>query len=318
MEQPPGFVAQGEICKLKKSLYRLKQSPRACVLLIVYVDDIVITGDDATGIDALKSFLKEKFHTKDLGVLKYFLGIEVIRSKRGIFLSQRKYVLDLLEESGLLGSKPCETPMDQGVKLIPSEGEPLEDPERYRRLVGKLNYLTITRSDITFPVSVVSQFMANPTKFHWEAAVRVVKYLKSAPGRGILYANHGHMSVEAFSDADWVGSLSDRKSTTGYCVFLGGNLVSWKSKKLSVVSRSSAESEYRPMTHVACEVMWLCNVLGEIGVKVNKLIPLWCNNKAAIHISSNPVFHECTKHIEVDCHFVREKVQQGLLSTVHV
>ncbi|XP_019166979.1 PREDICTED: uncharacterized protein LOC109162750 [Ipomoea nil] len=203
-----------------------KHSNRGSVLLIVYVDDIVITGGDATGIDALKSFLKKKFHTKDLGVLKYFLGIEVVRSKKGIFLSQRKYVLDLLEESVLLGSKPCETPMDQSVKLVVGEGEPLEDPERYRRLVGKLNYLTITRPDIAFPVSVVSQFMANPEKIHWEAAVRVVKYLKNAPGKGILYANHGHMCVEAFSDADWAGSPSDRRSTTEYCVFLGSNLVS--------------------------------------------------------------------------------------------
>lgn len=190
MEQPPGFVAQGEagkVCRLKKSLYGLKQSPRAwfgrfsnviiefgmqrsvcdhsvffkhtnvgCILLVVYVDDIVITGSDAGGIEALKSFLKEKFHTKDLGVLKYFLGIEVARSRKGIFLSQRKYVLDLLDDTGLLGSKPCETPMEQGVRLAAGEGEALDSPERYRRLVGKLNYLTITRPDIAFSVSVVS------------------------------------------------------------------------------------------------------------------------------------------------------------------
>ncbi|XP_019157606.1 PREDICTED: uncharacterized protein LOC109154224 [Ipomoea nil] len=197
-----------------------------CILLIVYVDDIVITGNDVVGIEALKSFLKEKFHTKDLGVLKYFLGIEVARSRRGIFLSQRKYVLDLLDDTGLLGSKPCETPMEQGVRLVAGEGETFDSPERYRKLVGKLNYLTITHPDIAFPVSVVSQFMQAPTRAHWEAAVRIVKYLKNAPGKGILYAVRGHMRVEAFSDADWAGSLSDMKSTTGYCVFVGGNLVS--------------------------------------------------------------------------------------------
>ncbi|XP_019199893.1 PREDICTED: uncharacterized protein LOC109193507 [Ipomoea nil] len=291
MEQPPEFVAQGEsgkVCKLKRSLYGLKQSPCAwfgrfsnavvefgmqrsaydhtvfykhtnygCVLLIVYVDDIVITGSDASGIEALKSFLGSEFHTKDLGVLKYFLGIEVARSKKGIFLSQRKYVLDMLGDTGLLGSKPCDTPMDQGVKLLAGKGEPFEDPERYRRLVGKLNYLTITRPDIAFPVSVVSQFMSAPTQTHWEAAVRIVKYLKGAPGKGILYADHGYIRVEAFSDVDWAGSPGDRKSMTGYCVFVGGNLVSWKSKKQNVVSRSSAESEYRAMAHVASEIVWI-------------------------------------------------------------
>ncbi|XP_019170478.1 PREDICTED: uncharacterized protein LOC109166047 isoform X2 [Ipomoea nil] len=263
---------------------------------------------DAAGIEALKSFLKEKFHTKDLEVLKYFLGIEVAHSRKGIFLSQRKYVLDLLDDTGMLGSKPCETPMEQGVRLVAGEGEAFDSPERYRKLVGKLNYLTITRPDIAFPVSVVSQFMQAPMRTHWEGAVGIVKYLKNAPGKGILYADHGHMRVEAFSDADWAGSLSDRRSTTGYCVFIGGNLVSWKSKKQTVVARSSAESEYRAMAHVTCEITWVHNVLKEVGVEVMKPIRLWCDNQAAIHISNNPVFHERTKHIEVDCHFVREKV----------
>ncbi|XP_031106257.1 uncharacterized protein LOC116010903 [Ipomoea triloba] len=224
-----------------------KHTNHGCVLLIVYVDDIVITGNDASGIDSLKSFLGAEFHTKDLGVLKYSLGIEVARSKKGIFLSQRKYVLDLLDDTGLLGSIPCDTPMEQGVKLVAGEGEVFEDLERYRRSVGKLNYLTITRPDIAFPVSMVSQFMSSPTRTHWDAAVRIVKYLKGAPRKGILYADDGHTGVEVFSDADWAGSPDDRRSTTRYCVFVGGNLVSWKSKKQSVVARSSAESEYRAM-----------------------------------------------------------------------
>ncbi|XP_019192834.1 PREDICTED: uncharacterized protein LOC109187168 [Ipomoea nil] len=208
--------------------------------------------------------------------------------------------------------------MDQGVKLLTGEGEPFEDPERYRRLVGKLNYLTITRPDIAFPVSVVSQFMSAPIQTHWEAAIRIVKYLKGVPGKWILYADHGYMRVEAFSDADWVGSPGDRKSMTGYCVFVGGNLVSWKSKKQNVVSRSSAESEYRAMAHVASEIVWVRNILKEVGVEVKLPIDLWCDNCAAIHIANNPVFHERTKHIEVDCHFIREKMEQGLISLTHV
>ncbi|KAK2985083.1 hypothetical protein RJ640_022961 [Escallonia rubra] len=188
-------------------------------------------GDDCTGITSLKKFLQTKFHTKDLGQLKYFLGIEVTRSKKGIFLSQRKYVLDLLVETGKAGAKPCNTPMNPSVHLTKDDGDRLDDPEKYRRLVGKLNYLIVTRPDIAYAVST------------------------GAPGLGLLYSNHGHSCIECFSDADWVGSKLDRKSTTGYCVFVGGNLVSWKSKKQSVVSRSSAESEYRAMAQSTCEVV---------------------------------------------------------------
>ena len=200
MEQPPGFVAQGEshkVCRLKKALYGLKQSPRAwfgrfstailtfgmircsvdhsvsyrCssgkrLLLIVYVDDIVITGDDSEGIGELKAFLHQQFQTKDLGLLHYFLGIEVAQSKHGVFISQRKYALDTLSEAGLLGARSCDSPMDPNVKLLPDEGELIVDSGLYRRLVGKLNYLTVTRPDISFAVSVISQFLNSPCERH--------------------------------------------------------------------------------------------------------------------------------------------------------
>ena len=351
MEQPPGFVAQGEyekVFRLQKALYGLKQSPRAwfgrfsqtleqfglrksksdhsvffkntregVILLGVYVDDIVITGSDTTGISSLKTFLHTQFQTKDLGTLKYFLGIEVSRSKKGIYLSQRKYVLDLLSETGKLGARPSSAPMTPNIQLT-KEGELMDDPERYRRLVGKLNYLTVTRPDIAYSVSIVSQFLASPTVDHWAALEQILCYLKGAPGRGILYSNHGHTQIECFTDADYGGSKIDRRSTTGYCVFFGGNLVSWKSKKQHVVSRSSAESEYRAMAQGTCEIMWIHQLLTELGFDITLPAKLWCDNQAANHIASNPIFHERTKHIEIDCHFVREKLQQGLISTAYV
>ncbi|KAK2972925.1 hypothetical protein RJ640_015640 [Escallonia rubra] len=301
---------------LRKVFYR--KSNDGVILLVVYVDDIVITGDDCTGITSLKKFLQTKFHTKDLGQLKYFLGIEVTRSKKGIFLSQRKYVLDLLVETGKAGAKPCNTPMNPSVHLTKDDGDRLDDPEKYRRLVGKLNYLIVTRPDIAYAVSTVSQFMSEPTVKHWAALEQILCYLKGAPGLGLLYSNHGHSYIECFSDADWAGSKLDRKSTTGYCVFVGGNLVSWKSKKQSVVSRSSAESEYRAMAQSTCEVMWICHLLEEISLKPPLPAKLWCDNQAARHIASNPVYHERTKHIEVDCHFIREKIQENLISTSYV
>ncbi|RVW27654.1 Retrovirus-related Pol polyprotein from transposon RE1 [Vitis vinifera] len=250
MEQPPGFVAQGEsglVCRLRRSLYGLKQSPRAwfsrfssvvqefgmlrstadhsvfyhhnslgqCIYLVVYVDDIVITGSDQDGIQKLKQHLFTHFQTKDLGKLKYFLGIEIAQSSSGVVLSQRKYALDILEETGMLDCKPVDTPMDPNVKLVPGQGEPLGDPGRYRRLVGQ----------------------------------------------GVLYENRGHTQVVGYTDADWAGSPTDRRSTSGYCVFIGGNLISWKSKKQDVVARSSAEAEYRAMALATCELIWLRHLL---------------------------------------------------------
>ena len=218
MEQPPGFVAQeeiGRVCRLQKSLYGLKQSPRAwfskfseviekfgiqksksdhsifyknsqasIILLVVYVDDIITTGNDMTSISLLKSFLHGQFHTKDLGMLKYFLGVEVMRSKHEIFLSQRKYLLDLLSKTGKLAAKSCQSPMAQRLYLT-REDKLFEDPERYRRLVGKLNYLTITCPNIAYFVSVISQYMSSPTVYHWAPVEQILCYLKGAPGRGI-------------------------------------------------------------------------------------------------------------------------------------
>ena len=215
--------------------------------------------------------------TMDLGMLRYFLGVEAMRSKHGILLSQRKYVLDLLSETGKLGAKPCSSPMAPGLHLT-REGELFEDLERYRRLVGELNYLIVTRPDIAHSVSVVSQYMSSPTIDNWAAIEHILCYLKGAPGRGILYSNHGHNRVECFTDTDWAGSKKDRRSTSGYCVFVGGNLVSWKSKKQGVVSCSSAESEYRVMAQSVCEIMWLHQLLTEVGMITVVLAKLWCDN----------------------------------------
>ena len=222
------------------------------ILLVVYVDDIVITGSDSKGISSLKSFLQSQFHT--LGMLRYFLSIEVMRRKHGIFLSQRKYVLDLLFEAGKLGVKPCSSSMVPGIHLT-KEGKTFEDPERYRRLVGKLNYLTVIHPDIAHSVSVVRQYISSPTIDYWTAVEYILCPLKGASGCGIEYNNHGHNRLEFFMDADLAGSKEDRRSTSRYCVFVGGNLVSWKSKKHSVVFRSSAEFEHRAMTQFVCEIM---------------------------------------------------------------
>lgn len=169
---------------------------------------------------------------------------------------------------------------------LTGDGELMEDPVKYRRLVRKLNYLTVTCPDIAYSVSVVSQFMSSPTVHHWAELEQILCYLKGAPGRGILYANHGHTHIECFSNTNWAGFKVDRRSTSSYCVFVRRDLVSWKSEKQNVVSRSSAESEYRAMTQSVYEIMWIYKLLTEIGFKTSVPAKLWCDNQAALHIAS--------------------------------
>ena len=279
------------------------------------MDDIVITGNDQDGIQKLKQYLFSHFQTKDLGKLKYFLGIKVARSNSGLLISQRKYTLDILADTGMLDCKPVDTPMDLNVKLVPGQGEPLRDPWRYQRLVGKLNYLTITWPNISFPVSVVSHFLQSPCESHWDAAVRILRYVKGTPGQGVLYENRGHTQIVGYSDANWASSPIDRYSTSEYCVFIRGNLISWKSKKQDVVAISSAKAEYRAMTLATCELIWLKHLLQELRFGKNEQMKLICDNQATLHISSNSVFNERTKNSEVDCHFIREKIASGCMTT---
>ncbi|XP_019086329.1 PREDICTED: uncharacterized protein LOC109126889 [Camelina sativa] len=262
MRPPPSLedtIGPGKVFKLNKAIYGLKQSPRAwyhklsttllergfrkseaehtlftlpsdkgIVVILVYVDDIIITGNDKVGIQDTKTFLKSVFDIKDLGELKYFLGIEVYRSDEGLFLSQRKYALDLLSETGKLGSKAVPTPLEENYKAG-GKGEldatPFEDVKQYRRLVGKLIYLTITRPDICFAVNQVSQHMQIPTVHHWNMVNQILKYLKGSPGQGIWMGRNKNTELVGYCDADYAGDREDRRSTTGYCIFLGGNLV---------------------------------------------------------------------------------------------
>ncbi|CAL2237756.1 unnamed protein product [Prunus armeniaca] len=348
MDPPPGIPVtskKGMVCKLQKSLYGLKQSPRAwfgrfaafmrksgyvqsnsdhtlflkrrkgkLTALIIYVDDMIVTGDDQTEIQSLQKYLASEFEMKSLGDLKYFLGIEVARSKHGIFLSQRKYVLDLLTETGMLDCKPIDTPSEQNHKLGLYPDQVPIDKERYQRLVGKLIYLAHTRPDNAYAVSVVSQFMHAPSEDHMAAVTRILRYLKVTPSKGLMFSKYGHTYVEGYTNADWAGSATDRRSTSGYFTFVGGNLVTWRSKKQKVVSRSSAEAEYRGMAHDVCELLWLRRLLRDLGFGPKKPMDLYCDNKAAIAIAHNPVQHDRTKHVEVDRNFIKEKLDAEIVS----
>ncbi|XP_070677808.1 uncharacterized mitochondrial protein AtMg00810-like [Malus domestica] len=348
MKLHPGHPQSSDpelVCKLHKSIYRLKKSPcawylklssvieevglkrsnadsslfvRICpsgtLVVLIYVDDLIVTGDNASEIVLLKNTLKQKFAIKDLGTLKYFLGIEMATSKKGMFLNQRKYILDLLQEADMLDCKPAFIPLDCKHKMT-MDGETLTDISYYQRLVRRLIYLTITRPNIAFAVSLVSQFMHSPTMDHLQVVKRILRYLKGSVGHGILMQNNAHTQILGYTDADWAGNPLDRKSTTGFCIFVGGNLVSWKSKKQSVIARSSAEAEYMAMATTACELIWLKGLLSELGFPSSQPMTLMCDNQAAMHIASNPIFHARTKHIEVDCHYIRERVQSNIIQT---
>ncbi|CAN6720741.1 unnamed protein product [Malus baccata var. baccata] len=224
------------------------------LVVLIYVDDLIITGDNVNEINALKCSLHQQFAIKDLGVLKYFLGIEMATSSKGLFLNQRKYVVDLLDEAHMLECKPARTPLVSKLQLD-AKGEHFSNPGVYQRMVGKFIYLTITRPDIAYLVSLVSQFMHYPTSVHWKIVKIILRYLKGSVGRGILMKKNGSNHIMAYTDADWACNSLDRKSTTGFCTFVGGNLVTWKSKKQIVVARSSAKAEYRAMAAATCELI---------------------------------------------------------------
>jgi hypothetical protein len=344
MDIPQGVTSShpNQVCKLIKSLYGLRQASRKwyekltsllidqgyCqsnsdyslftqkngsnfTALLVYVDDIILAGNSLTEFTRIKKVMDNEFRIKDLGQLRYFLGIEVAHSKSGISICQRKYCLDLLRDTGLIGSKPAPTPLDASIKLHQDDSAAYGDIEGYRRLIGKLLYLTTTRPDIAFATQQLSQFLTSPTLVHYDTTCRIVRYLKGTPGRGLFFSRNSTLQVLGFADADWANCVDTRRSTSGYCFFIGSSLVSWRSKKQNTVSRSSSEAEYRSLSFAACELQWLLYLLQDLHINCVRPAALYCDNQSAIHIASNPVFHERTKHLEIDCHFVRDKVQQG-------
>ncbi|KAK9108921.1 hypothetical protein Sjap_016981 [Stephania japonica] len=187
------------------------------------------------------------------------------------------------------------------------------DPTLYRQLVGSLVYLTISRPDIAYAVHVVSQFMSSPRTAHFTAVLRILRYVKGTLFHGHHFSDDSPLVLSGYSDADWAGDPTDRRSTTGYCFFLGNSLISWRSKKQTVTSRSSTESEYRALADATSELLWLRWLLEDMEVQHNSATILHCDNQSAIQIAHNDVFHERTKHIENDCHFIRQHLVRGTL-----
>ncbi|KAL3642739.1 hypothetical protein CASFOL_013554 [Castilleja foliolosa] len=352
MKQPPCFVESGQehlVCKLNKSLYGLKQASRSwfdkfgktvkalgflnsksdtslfykhtereSIIILVYVDDIIITGDNDTHIQVIIDQIGKCFSLKDLGRLNYFLGVEMIPTENGYFLNQQKYIEGLLEKVGMKGAKGLSSPMVTSPPLSKFKGNPVTDATLYRSMVGALQYATITRPEISYSVNKVSQFMQNPLDNHWKSVKRILRYLAGTLDHGLFFAKPDTLNVSAFADADWAADPDDRRSTTGTCLFLGQNLVSWSSKKQPTVSRSSCEAEYRALAHVTCDVLWIQQLLKEIGVIQPQTARVWMDNQSAIALAINPMHHPRSRHFEIDLHFVREKLEDKTIFVQHV
>lgn len=331
--------------KLNKALYGLKQAPRAwyskidsyfgeqgykrspneptlyvkktqtgdIIYVCLYVDDIICTSSCHDLITEFKQGMKQAFEMTDMGLLKLFLGLEINQTKKGIFLHQHAYAKNLLHRFGIIG-KAEPTPMNCNEKLSMQDEAEKADEETFRSMVGGLIYLTHSRPDLAHAVSVVSRFMQRPSKVHFDATRRILKYVAGTIDFGIWYTKTKEFALTGYSDSDWASNVDDRKSLSAYMFSLGSGAVSWSSKKQQTVALSSTEAEYIAATGATCQAIWLRRVLEDLGLKQEAPTVIYCDNKSAISLSKNPMHHSRAKHIELRFHFIREMVEQKQVS----
>eukprot|EP00253_Pinus_taeda_P014116 PITA_14116 len=351
IEQPLGYEKKGEehkVCRLKKALYGLKQALRAwysridsyllengfdkcegeptvyikekdgkLLIVVLYVDDVIFTGNDVCLIENFKSVMKEEFEMTDMGLLRYFLGIEVDQNENGIFISQAKYVNEVLGRFNMQEYKAAINPTVMGLKLSKEDSNKDFDPSLYKSIVGSLMYLTATRPDIMFAVSLISRFMERPKEAHWQAAKIIMRYVRGTKNFGMLYNVSEHSDLVGYTNSDWAGSVDDRKSTSDYVFHMGSGAISWASKKQSIVALSTAEAEYEAATAAACQAVWMRRMLRSLGQERAKATVIFCDNRSAIALSKNSVFHKRTKHIDTRFHYIRELVSNGEIILQH-
>ncbi|KAJ0551653.1 putative RNA-directed DNA polymerase [Helianthus annuus] len=346
VEQPEGYKlknSEDKVYKLKKALYGLKQAPRAwyakidgyftkngynrslneptlyvkqvsnndIIYVCLYVDDIICTSSCESLVSEFKQGMQEVFEMTDMGLLQYFLGLEVKQSTDGIFVSQGQYARNLLDKFQMKGSKFEALPMSPGDKPQLEDGEDKVNETLYRSLVGGLMYLTHTRPDLAFSVGVLARFMQSPSKQHLAAAKKVLRYIGGTVDLGLKYERRNDLQLVGYTDSDWAGCKDDSKSVSANVFLLGNGAVSWCSKKQKTVALSSTEAEYISATTGACQAIWLKRILYDLGINQQKETILFCDSKSAINLSKNPVMNSRSKHIELRYHFIRDMVNQG-------
>ncbi|KAD5802447.1 hypothetical protein E3N88_13807 [Mikania micrantha] len=296
----------------------VQTSTSSPIYLLVYVNDIILTGPNPHIVQSLITSLAHRFSLKDLGSLSYFLGVEVIHHTHGLILSQTKYISDLLHKANMSDCKPATTPMSTTVSLISPGDTPLSSSTTYRAIVGSLQYLALTRSDVAFSVNRLSQLMHKPTDAHWVALKRLLRYLQGKIHHGLLIKRNSPLQIHAFTAVDWGGDKSTYRSTSGYIVYLGSNPFSWNSKRQPTLARSSTEAEFRTVASTITELQWFISLMLELGYCSIVTPTIYCDNLRATHYSANPVFHSRMKHLALDFHFVCEKVQDGTIRVTHI
>lgn len=350
MEVPEGFRNKStlkKVCRLKQSLYGLKQSPHTyfekingflleqgslhteadfslfyititngIIILILYVDDLLVTRSDNAGIQNLKQSLMQSFEMTDLGNVRYYLGIEFLRSNIGIFLSQKTYALHILEEFDMSSCTPAALPMTECLHLGAEENSPRVDGKRFQRLVGMLIYLVNTKPEILYIKSVLSRFMHDPRLLHLEAANQVLPYIKGALNCGIMYRKDHNTSMIGYTDADWGNSKTDKKSIIDWIFKLAAGPISWFSKKQHTVAVSSTDAKTKALTDGIKEAIWLQTLSAKIQGASPNPIPLFCDNQSMLKAAKNPIYHEQLKHIELWLHFIKENVVAGTVETL--
>ncbi|XP_022158738.1 uncharacterized protein LOC111025198 [Momordica charantia] len=210
------------------------------------------------------------------------------------------------------------TPMISGSIVSARQGDSLADPYLYRSIVGALQYVTLTRPEISYAVNKTCQFMHAPTMIHSQLVKQILRYLKGTFDNGLLLTKPTTLTLQGYSYADWASDPDDRKSTSGFCIYLGNNPISWGSKKQAIISRSSTEAEYRALALAASKLIWLKTLFSELRILIPNPLILWCDNLSSVHLSANPVLHSRTKHVEIDIYFIRDLVIYGKLRVQHL
>ncbi|GJW52222.1 ribonuclease H-like domain, reverse transcriptase, RNA-dependent DNA polymerase [Tanacetum coccineum] len=350
--QPEGFIQQGnsgKVYKLTKALYGLRQAPRAwnvkldqtlksldfkkcnleqavytkrsktsTLIVGVYVDDLIITGTPRKEIDLFKSQMKDKFEMSDLGLLAYYLGIEVTQTGGEITIKQTGYINKILKESSMMESNDTKIPMDPGTKLVKAEDGNSVDATYYRSLIGSLRYLLHTRPDLSYSVRLLIKFRQDPKDHHLKAIKQVIRYIKGTKEHGIIYKKEGGCKITGYSDSSYGVNTDQGKGTTGIVFYFGESPITWCTQKQPTVALSSCESEFMAATRAACQALWLKRLLSEITGWDEERITLKVDNISAIALVRNPVFHGISKHIDIRYHFIRECVKNRHINVEHV
>jgi hypothetical protein len=283
----------------------------------VYVDNLIITGGDAVAVNKFKGQMMNTFRMSDLGLLSYYLGLEVSQGPAGITLRQTAYAAKILEKAGMTGCNPSATPMELKLKLLKEGDTPSVDATEYRSIIGSLRYLCNSRPDLAYAVGYLSRFMEGPRQEHLAAVKRVLRYVAGTQQWGLHYhpgkKNSGVPKLLGYSDSDLAGNVNDRKSTSGLIFFLAGGPIAWQSTKQRVVALSSCEAEYIAAAGAACEAVWLARLLAELVGGAVLAPKLKVDNKSAIALMKNPVHHDRSKHIDIKFHFIRECCDRKLI-----